>query len=145
MDVLSQIRAPDWCCIISDWPYERFVQHHENIFTFEVSTEHLITPNTLFDLLAVMLKWLPQERSFVIWPQGLWNSSRPLGFFLKYNWLLTWAYAVGQFLARESGKPFAQTILASCPNFYKTVEKTRAIRCNNIGCTGTGRVHLLRS
>ena len=49
---------------------------------------------------------------------------------------------VGQFLARGGGKPFAQTILARCPSFYKTVEKTRAIRCNNIGRTGTGRVHL---
>ena len=28
----------------------------ENIFTFEVPAERLITPNTLFDLLAIMLK-----------------------------------------------------------------------------------------
>ena len=39
--------------------------------------------------------------------------------------------AYGQFSARGGGKPFAQKILASCPNFY-----TRAIRCNNIGRTG---------
>ena len=35
------------------------------------------------------------------------------------------AKAYGQFSARGGGKPFAQTILASCPNFYKTVEKKR--------------------
>ena len=33
------------------------------------------------------------------------------------------AKAYGQFSARGDGKPFAQKILASCPNFYKTVEK----------------------
>ena len=36
------------------------------------------------------------------------------------------------------GKPFAQKILASCPNFYETYSRkeTRVIRCNNIGRTG---------
>ena len=43
----------------------------------------------------------------------------------------------GNFRLGGGGKPFAQKIIASCPNFYKTVEKTtRAIRCNNIGRTG---------
>ena len=33
----------------------------------------------------------------------------------------------GNFFARGSGKPFAQKIIASCPNFYETVvyEKKR--------------------
>ena len=35
------------------------------------------------------------------------------------------------------GKPFAQKILARCPNFYKTVEKKRGpLWCNNLGRTG---------
>ena len=29
------------------------------------------------------------------------------------------------FFARGGGKPFAQNIFASCPNFYKTVEQKR--------------------
>ena len=31
----------------------------------------------------------------------------------------------GNFLPGGGGKPFAQKILASCPNFYETVEKKR--------------------
>ena len=36
-------------------------------------------------------------------------------------------YAYGQFFARGGGKPFAQKIIASYPNFYETVvyEKKR--------------------
>ena len=33
--------------------------------------------------------------------------------------------AYGQIFARAGGKPFAQNILDSCPNFYKTVERKR--------------------
>ena len=29
----------------------------------------------------------------------------------------------GQFFAKGGSKPFAQKILASCPNFWETVEK----------------------
>ena len=31
----------------------------------------------------------------------------------------------GSFFARGGGEPFAQKILASCPDFYETVEKKR--------------------
>ena len=31
----------------------------------------------------------------------------------------------GNFLPGGGGEPFAQKILASCPNFYEKVEKTR--------------------
>ena len=31
----------------------------------------------------------------------------------------------GNFFARGVGEPFAQKILASCPNFYETVENER--------------------
>ena len=35
------------------------------------------------------------------------------------------------------GKTFAQKIVASCPNFYETVEKKRGpYECNNVGRTG---------
>ena len=39
------------------------------------------------------------------------------------------------------GKPLAQKILRSCPNFYETYSRkeTRAILCNNIGRTGIWR------
>ena len=37
------------------------------------------------------------------------------------------------------GKPFAQKVLASVPNFYKRVEKKRGPYCNNIGRTGVWR------
>ena len=37
--------------------------------------------------------------------------------------------------ARGSGNPFAQKILASCPNFYETVERKLG-PCNKIGRTG---------
>ena len=43
------------------------------------------------------------------------------------------AQAYGQFFARGGGKLFAQKIVASCPNFYETVEKKR---CNNVGRIG---------
>ena len=41
--------------------------------------------------------------------------------------------------AGEGGKPFAQNIVASVPNFYKRVEKKRGLYCNNIGRTGIWR------
>ena len=31
MDVLDKIRTPDWNRVFQDWPYERFVQHGENL------------------------------------------------------------------------------------------------------------------
>ena len=54
------------------------------------------------------------------------------------TWILLWCLhacqlgiGVRAIFGRGGGKPFAQKILASCPNFY-----TGAIRCNNIGRTG---------
>ena len=41
----------------------------------------------------------------------------------------------GNFLPGGGGNPFAQKILASCPNFYKTVERKLG-PCNKIGRTG---------
>ena len=41
----------------------------------------------------------------------------------------------GQGRGGGSGNPFAQKILASCPNFYKTVERKLG-PCNKIGRTG---------
>ena len=41
----------------------------------------------------------------------------------------------GNFLPGGGGNPFAQKILASCPNFYKPVERKLG-PCNKIGRTG---------
>ena len=45
---------------------------------------------------------------------------------------------VREIFCQGGGKPFAQKILRSCPNFYETYSRkeTRAIICNNIGRTG---------
>ena len=43
---------------------------------------------------------------------------------------------VREIFCQGGGKPFAQKILVSVPNFYKRVQKKRRPYCNNIGRTG---------
>ena len=44
--------------------------------------------------------------------------------YCPHIWQLN-AIGVRAIFCQGGGKPFAQKILASCPNFYKTVEKKR--------------------
>ena len=52
---------------------------------------------------------------------------KPLNFAVLPLVLPSMPWAYGQFFARGGGKPFAQKIIASCPNFYETLvyEKKR--------------------
>ena len=50
--------------------------------------------------------------------------------------LLLATIGVPEIFCQGGGKPFAQKILASVPNFYKRVEKKPGPYCNNIGRTG---------
>ena len=57
----------------------------------------------------------------------------------KVKWDIRYIGVREIFCQGGGGKPFAQKILASVPNFYKRVEKKRGPYCNNIGRTGVWR------
>ena len=55
---------------------------------------------------------------------------------MRLHKLHCWGHRrTGNFLPGGGGNPFAQKILASCPNFYETVERKLG-PCNKIGRTG---------
>ena len=108
-----------------------FANISKSVFSSSVTSRQLSVVSRQFKLhcfFSAYLKFLLETHWAISWlnEQHKYHQqlSKPAG--------VSTHRRTGNFLP-GAGKPFAHKILASCPNVYKTVEKTRAIRCNNIG------------